>query len=237
MSDSDLSEQERLDNLDPLRHFRVEDESILPSQPPSTKEQIQSFNYGSLTVQLLVDASPGCGGIAWPAGHVLSNYLVHRGPSYLQDRHILELGSGTGLVGLVAAKLGASKVTVTDQLPLLEIMQRNINLNSLGQIVVSKELDWGKELPELGPINVILAADCVYFEPSFPLLVNTLEALSRQPGRDCEILFCYKQRRKADKRFFTLLKKKFTWTDVDDDPQSEVYRREGISLLRLRPKP
>ena len=37
----------------------------------------------------------------------------------------------------------------------------------------------------------------------------------------------------ADKRFFNLLKKEFTWEDVTDDPQREVYLREAISLLRL----
>ena len=43
---------------------------------------------------------------------VLSNYIARRGP--LNDKNVLELGSGTGLVGLVAAKLGAH-VIVTDQ--------------------------------------------------------------------------------------------------------------------------
>ena len=37
----------------------------------------------------------------------------------------------------------------------------------------------------------------------------------------------------ADKRFFTLLKKEFTWMEVSDNPEREVYSREAISLLRL----
>ena len=40
----------------------------------------------------------------------------------------------------------------------------------------------------------------------------------------------------ADKRFFTLLKKAFTWEEVADDPEREVYSREAISLLRLHRK-
>jgi protein N-lysine methyltransferase METTL21A len=59
--------------------------------------------------------------------------------------------------------------------------------------------------------DVILAADCVYFEPAFPLLVQTLCDLS---DKDTKILFCYKKRRKADKRFFGMLKKKFSWKEV-----------------------
>jgi len=116
MSVNDLIEEEIQDNLDPLRHFRAEGDSIVPTQPPSTQRQIQSHSFGHIALDILVDAGPGCGGIAWPAGQVLSDYLVHRGSHYLQDRQVLELGSGTGLVGLVAAKLGAPKVIITDQL-------------------------------------------------------------------------------------------------------------------------
>jgi hypothetical protein len=117
MAESDLLEQEKLDEIDPLRHLRADDEdAIVPTQPPSVYRQIQSLSFEPINVKLLVDAGPGCGGIAWPAGEVLSQYLVHRGPEFMQGRRVLELGSGTGLVGLVAAQLGASKVTITDQL-------------------------------------------------------------------------------------------------------------------------
>jgi len=78
--------------------------------------------------------------------------------------------------------------------------------------------------------DLILAADCVYFEPAFPLLVQTLSELS---DSKTEILFSYKKRRKADKRFFTILKKKFTWEKVTDDPNHQIYNRETLTLMRL----
>jgi len=62
--------------------------------------------------------------------------------------------------------------------------------------------------------DIILAADCVYFEPAFPLLVKTLSDLS---DTSTEILFCYKKRRKADKRFFGMLRKKFSWKEVSNN--------------------
>jgi predicted nicotinamide N-methyase len=43
-------------------------------------------------------------------------------------------------------------------------------------------------------LDLILAADCVYFEPAFPLLVQTLSDLA---DTTTEILFCYKKRRKV----------------------------------------
>lgn len=46
---------------------------------------------------------------------VLGSYLLQRGPSFLKNKIVLELGSGTGLVGLVAGYLGSEHVWITDQ--------------------------------------------------------------------------------------------------------------------------
>lgn len=72
---------------------------------------------------------------------------------------MLELGSGTGLVGLVAGMLGAD-VCITDQAcvpapiprrfdvdgvhvrPLLPSMERNVALNNLSDCVSVLELNW-----------------------------------------------------------------------------------------------
>ncbi|KAI0710474.1 putative methyltransferase-domain-containing protein [Fomitopsis betulina] len=252
----DIALEQKLDELDPLRHLRdnhdldAEDrgdwDSIVPAQPPSILDQTIELtfpcstsvsleeNHRSITIRLAVDASPGCGGIAWPAGEVLSRYISRRGS--LGGQTVFELGSGTGLVGLVAGKLGA-EVWITDQAPLLPIMQHNVEMNDLCSRVHVAELDWGSPiLQDIPPASLIIAADCVYFEPVFPLLVKTLADLVAGCERmddHPEVLFCYKKRRKADKRFFTLLKKEFTWTEVDDDPDRDVYAQEAISLLRL----
>ncbi|KAH9987919.1 putative methyltransferase-domain-containing protein [Russula compacta] len=232
---------------DPLPHFFSSDDADL-APPLSLRDQIIQINFEAplhhaeeesfraITLSLSLDAGPGCGGIAWPAGEVLASYIARRGFA-LHELNVLELGSGTGLVGLVAGYLGA-RVCITDQAPLIPIMERNILLNNLQSSVTATELDWGKPLPELQRPDLILAADCVYFEPAFPLLVSTLVALvPMPPERAPEVLFCYKKRRKADKRFFTLLKKYFTWSVVHDDPAQERYSREAIQLLHLFRRP
>jgi len=110
-------------------------------------------------------------------------------------------------------------------------MSHNVLLNNLSNVTVS-ELNWGEPLTDdLPRPDLILAADCIYFEPAFPLLVQTLSDLV--VDEKTEVLLCYKKRRKADKRFFALLKKKFTWTEVMDNPNREVYSRDQIYLLRL----
>ncbi|KAF8845623.1 hypothetical protein BDN67DRAFT_961214 [Paxillus ammoniavirescens] len=247
---NEIALDEALDARDPLRHLRSDESvehnfdsrSIVPIQPRSVHNEMIRLSFPndpgqgcSATVQitLKVDASPGCGGIAWPAGEVLANYLTIRGEGYCKGRSILELGSGTGLVGLVAAALGGD-VWITDQAPLLDIMRANVRLNHLESSIAISELNWGEALSsEIPRPDMILAADCVYFEPAFPLLVDTLSKLATERT---EILFCYKKRRKADKRFFTLLKKHFSWKEIEDDPNAAKYNQEAISLLTLKRK-
>ncbi|KAH7888061.1 putative methyltransferase-domain-containing protein [Phlebopus sp. FC_14] len=247
---NEIALDEALDALDPLRHLRAEDDfdrhadqRIVPIQPRSILDETIRLSFSGhnangssagISIALKLDASPGCGGITWPAGEVLASYIARRGELYCKNRIILELGSGTGLVGLVAGALGGN-VWITDQAPLLDIMRQNVTLNHLQSAVTVSELNWGESpSSDIPRPDLILAADCVYYEPAFPFLVQTLSELASETT---EILFCYKKRRKADKRFFTLLKKHFTWKEIGDDPNREDYTRDAISLLTLTRKP
>ncbi|KAJ9120126.1 hypothetical protein QFC22_003024 [Naganishia vaughanmartiniae] len=198
-------------------------EDALPSRPSTTPESEIKIHVDGLDVplKLAVDAGPGCGGITWPSGEVLTKYMAWRHSNdvnYLKNRTVLELGSGTGLVGLAVGLLEPSaKVYITDQKVLLDLMQRNVDLNFHQHVgpetngessacpVQVAELDWGGELPSGIPQepDLILAADCVYFE--------------------------------ADARFFKMLAKHFSSSQVDDDRpgEREKYEREGVKLLRL----
>jgi len=48
---------------------------------------------------IMQDVTSGCGGIAWPSGLGLVEYLIrsHRESRVLADKVIVELGAGTGL--------------------------------------------------------------------------------------------------------------------------------------------
>lgn len=69
-------------------------------------------------VALRLDMTTGCGGKIWPAAEVLGQYIAsHRSEGEWAGKTIVELGSGTGLVGLLAGQLpGVARVWITDQM-------------------------------------------------------------------------------------------------------------------------
>ncbi len=118
---------------------------------------------------------------------------------------------------------------------MLKLMQQNIELNGLSPQVKAIVLDWGEAVPaEISqPIDIVLAADCVYFEPAFPLLLSTLQVLI---GPETTCYFCFKKRRRADMRFMKQARKMFDVREVDDDSDRETYSKEQIFLCTLRRK-
>ena len=57
---------------------------------------------------------------------------------------MLELGAGTGFIGILAAKLGAQKVVATDgDWRVCEALRSNVELNGAGQTVKVGRLLWG----------------------------------------------------------------------------------------------
>lgn len=118
---------------------------------------------------------------------------------------------------------------ITDQLPMFDLMKRNISLNHLDGQVTASIYDWGSAPPSSIPKHpdVILAADCVYFEPAFPLLQQTLKDLI---GDKTVCYFCFKKRRRADLQFMKVAKKMFKVEEVGDDPDKPIYSRESLFL-------
>src|SRR5947207_8472382 len=50
---------------------------------------------------------------AWAGGQALARYLLDR-PETVAGREVLDFGSGSGLVAIAAAKVGAARVTAAD---------------------------------------------------------------------------------------------------------------------------
>jgi protein N-lysine methyltransferase METTL21A len=146
-------------------------------------------------------------------------------------------------VGLAVARGcdTTKQILITDQLPMLALMQKNIVLNHLGSKVTALVYDWGTPVPTNIPQtfeanqaqwhpDVIFAADCVYFEPAFPLLLRTLSDLL---GPETVCYFCFKKRRKADWRFIKQMQKQFNAKPVPYKGREEDQRK-SIYLFEVR---
>ena len=121
-------------------------------------------------------------------------------------------------------------IHVTDQEQLLPLMKHNIAINNLPSALVSASvLNWGNALPNRIPTqpDILLAADCVYFEPSFPLLIDTMKQLI---GPQTLCYFAQVKRRKADLRFIKEARKHFRVEDCRHDPQPGVGQGKWLYL-------
>lgn len=134
-----------------------------------------------------------------------------------------------GSLAVALAFNTSTTLHITDQEPMFDLMKRNITLNDLSSRVSASIYDWGTPTPTPLPQHpdIILAADCVYFEPAFPLLQQTLKDLI---GENTVCYFCFKRRRRADLQFMKTAKKMFDVVEVDDNPDKEVYSREQLFL-------
>jgi hypothetical protein len=165
-----------------------------------------------------------CGeGLTWRSGSSLEPEAGWWGECYPPPSYVSGLGSQADgpPTSLALALLlsrdgppqeGSVPILITD-LPILTPLQlTNIRLNDLPETAIRAfPLPWGSPLPADLPEayrrpDVILAADCVYFEPAFPLLLETLAELM---GPETVCWFCMKKRRKADMRFVVGLRKRF----------------------------
>ncbi|EFZ01835.1 methyltransferase [Metarhizium robertsii] len=186
------------------------------------------------------DVRTGCGGQTWPAGLVLGKHMLRYHRQEMRTARILELGAGGGLVGLAVALGcgGENQLLLTDQDEMLELMQTNIRLNQVDSRAQALILNWGEPLPRevvTQKPNVIIAAECVYFEPAFPLLLDTLKDLLAL-NEEAVVYFCFKKRRRADMQFVKMAKKAFVVEELFDEDRP-VFQRQSLFLFSFKCRP
>ena len=97
-------------------------------------------------------------GFAWGGGLAIARYLVEH-PERVTGRTVLDLGSGSGLCAIVAAKAGARAVTAVDIDPFAAAaIGLNARLNAVRITVLVRDV-LGDEPPDA---EVVLAGDCWY---------------------------------------------------------------------------
>lgn len=146
----------------------------------------------------------------WPSAPLLAWYLWTQ-RRQLRGLRVLELGCGTGLPGILAAKCGA-RVTLTDSVALPRSLRHLSACCEANGLVPNRDvrilgLAWGlflSEVHSLRPVDLLLASDCFYEPSQFEEVLSTVAYLL--DGTDARFLCSY-QERSADWSIEALLKK------------------------------
>ncbi|KAL5557510.1 hypothetical protein UlMin_039746 [Ulmus minor] len=138
----------------------------------------------AFSISIIENMKEDYGLFVWPCSVVLAEYVWQQRLRFA-GANVLELGAGTSLPGLVAAKLGAN-VTLTDdanRLEVLDNMRRVCELNELKCNILG--LTWGvwdASVFDLSP-KIILGADVLYDTSAFDDLFATVTfLLQNSPG-------------------------------------------------------
>lgn len=126
----------------------------------------------------------GTGGRLWPAATTLAKHLCITDAS--RGSRVIELGSGTGAVGIFAAALGSPSVVLSDHNRLaLSSAQRNVKANRKllrDAKVRTVKYSWGDPIGELvddfdGARGLVLGSDITFERKSHATLCQTLADL------------------------------------------------------------
>ena len=178
-------------------------------------ERVHAFDSGRLTITTVGEASDASGATAgggvWASAPALIDWLCEsddatitpdstlRRRDLVEGQAVLELGSGSGFVGLALAKLGAERVLLTELPQQVPLLRRSIaaNTDSEALPVDALALAWGASVTLEPQWDLIVASDVTYDAELVPLLASTLSSLMRRShnaGRDPRALLALPQR-------------------------------------------
>ncbi|KAG0308072.1 hypothetical protein BGZ97_000179 [Linnemannia gamsii] len=139
-------------------------------------------------------------------------------------RVCLELGAGTGLVGIaVAAAFPELSVLSTDLDEALALMQQNVDAN---KALLPKNnmqvgfLDWAEKDRQVEPVEILLLADVVYNDLSHEFLLQTVLDYSDEQTK---VLLGYKFRHEAEQQFFERAKAHFEIELVHEQDTMQLF--------------
>lgn len=167
----------------------------------------------------------------------------------LIGKHVLELGAGTSLPGILASKCGAS-VTLSDSANntrALQHIRKCTELNGVQNQVRIIGITWGlflNSLFTLGPLDLIIGSDCFY-EPTVFEDIVVIVAFLLEKNPHARFLCTY-QERSADWSIEHFLNKwGLTCTHIPLDDLGaksnvsvdELMQAHTIHLLDIRRRP
>jgi len=123
------------------------------------------------------------GGYVWIAARLTTKFAAEWLESHPRsDCTVLELGAGTGVVGILVSKLTEGSTVVTDGNPaMLQLLQLNTEINRRRNVVIAKLL-WGEDIEPLpgqpllpASFDLVVASDLLYSEDDVTPLWSSVE--------------------------------------------------------------
>ncbi|KAJ2838982.1 Protein-lysine N-methyltransferase efm6 [Coemansia sp. 'formosensis'] len=188
-------------------------------------------------VRVLQDASgaTGCGvgSTVWDTGLVLAKYFDHQtylGNLDLSGKTVLELGSGTGIVGIALGRLHPKcQVVLTDKEELVPLLDRNIELNSATDNTRAQCLDWTKSTSLDRVPDLIIVSDGIWDKDLHQPLAETLARLA---GSETRVLLAYESRKfDEEAEFIAKWSQTFRFRDIKPSEQDPVMQSEDIFIF------
>ncbi|XP_078089384.1 EEF1A lysine methyltransferase 3-like [Mustelus asterias] len=161
---------------------------VLPKKDPEDLEEylphimvkhVQFCGY-DIEINQYLSHKMGVSAFIWESGFMLCQFFQQEKMNFT-GKKVIELGSGTGMVGILAVLLGG-QVTLTDESHALKQIEHNVSVNvpdSCRHFPTIRTLSWGFDHINFpNDYDIILASDIVYYPSDYPLLLQTLQHLS-----------------------------------------------------------
>lgn len=162
----------------------------------------------------------------WHASLVLANIVAQMTPE--PDARMLEIGSGMGLVGVVAATFGHCVISTEYNADALAFSRANAEINQCEHMIVQK-LDWNR--PTLnGQFDMIIGSEVVYREKDFQPLQRLFENYLKPSG---EVILTSGMRQ-TDMTFFKEMQEVFT-VRVQKFGLNSGDEKIPVLLARMKP--
>ncbi|XP_078588870.1 protein N-lysine methyltransferase METTL21A-like [Branchiostoma floridae x Branchiostoma japonicum] len=225
-------EEGNLGRTKATRKLKANDKNVTKQKKMRDRSELVPYTFAGKKLsirEIQVSMDEEVGYKVWHAGEAFCEYL-EGGKLDLVDKTILELGAGTGIVGIVASLMGAD-VTLTDLKEVLWNLEENVRRNTEGCRHTPKvlELTWGRGLDRFSDksYDFIIGTDIIYFEELHRDLIFTIKQLCRPHTR---VLLCHYPRWPSrDKRFLELLQKDFVIVDQCKFLTARLFEAKRIS--------
>ncbi|RLN56512.1 hypothetical protein BBJ29_006023 [Phytophthora kernoviae] len=172
----------------------------------------------------------------WRAGDFLSDSMYDNRAEFA-GKSVIELGSGLGLVGILASYLTDKQVVITDgDDDTVKLLEANCKLNEVEDRVQCRKLLWGVDLEQIeDKFDLVLGADIIYEQEYVVSLFQTAQYLLR-PGQ-CSVedggkaaskfLLAYTKRNVSiDYVLDTATSFNFEWEEPSDDEGIYTFRQK-----------